>query len=302
MQTCNQEWQKQVVHWEYCSAAKPSLNELAIQPFPASLHQSGDTRIIELNLSKLLNTDYAATSPALLAHYIRLCKNEHLQSQAQASSEVFYVMRGAGYSLYEGKMIRWQAGDVFTLPCNQGVEHHAEEDSALYWTHDAPLLQFLGTSPTQKRFKPAFYDHRKLYRDVHELRDIAVRENRNRAGIILGQETFEAQKSMTHSMWSLFNILPKNVVQKAHRHQSVALDLAVSAADNTYTLIGKHIDDQGDIIEPVKALWSSQSVFVTPPGLWHSHHNESDSDAYVFPVQDAGLHNYLRTLDIQFVS
>ena len=29
--------------------------------------------------------------------------------------------------------------------------------------------------------------------------------------------------------------------------------------------------------------------------------NESDSEAWVFPVQDAGLHSYLNTLDIQFV-
>jgi gentisate 1,2-dioxygenase len=39
---------------------------------------------------------------------------------------------------------------------------------------------------------------------------------------------------------------------------------------------------------------------VTPPGWWHSHHNESDEDAIVLPVQDAGLHTYLQTLDIQF--
>ena len=63
---------------------------------------------------------------------------------------------------------------------------------------------------------------------------------------------------------------------------------------------------------------------MTPPGIWHSHHNESDVDAIVLPVQvgsartalppllgavlpephlalqDAGLHTYLRTLDIRF--
>ena len=28
--------------------------------------------------------------------------------------------------------------------------------------------------------------------------------------------------------------------------------------------------------------------------------NESGADAYVLPIQDAGLHTYLRTLDIAF--
>jgi gentisate 1,2-dioxygenase len=41
-------------------------------------------------------------------------------------------------------------------------------------------------------------------------------------------------------------------------------------------------------------------VFVTPPGLWHSHHNESGSPAHILPIQDAGLHTYLRTLNILF--
>jgi gentisate 1,2-dioxygenase len=41
-------------------------------------------------------------------------------------------------------------------------------------------------------------------------------------------------------------------------------------------------------------------VFVTPPGLWHSHHNESGQPAHILPIQDAGLHTYLRTLSILF--
>jgi len=39
---------------------------------------------------------------------------------------------------------------------------------------------------------------------------------------------------------------------------------------------------------------------VTPPGWWHSHHNETDEDAWVLPVQDAGLFTYQRALDIRF--
>jgi hypothetical protein len=42
------------------------------------------------------------------------------------------------------------------------------------------------------------------------------------------------------------------------------------------------------------------AAFVTPPGLWHSHHNESGRPARILPIQDAGLHTYLRSLDIRF--
>jgi gentisate 1,2-dioxygenase len=46
--------------------------------------------------------------------------------------------------------------------------------------------------------------------------------------------------------------------------------------------------------------WVKGAAFVTPPGYWHEHVNASSAEAFVLPIQDAGLHTYLRTLDIQF--
>jgi gentisate 1,2-dioxygenase len=67
-------------------------------------------------------------------------------------------------------------------------------------------------------------------------------------------------------------------------------------------MIGESIDEEGHIKDPKRADWSPGSAFVTPPGLWHSHHNESGSPAHLMPIQDAGLHTYLRTLEIKFGS
>jgi len=297
----NQTWAQQVISWEYSAAATPDLNEVPIQPFPASLHEQGETRVIALDLSDMLETPYLATSPGLLANYIRLCSNENIVTNVAATSEVFFVMRGSGRTETEHGTIIWQQGDAFTLPHHQAAKHFADEDSALFWTHDAPLLNYLGVTPNAARFKPAFYSKAYMNDAIERIRDIAIRENRNRVGIILGNTDSAKTKTITHTMWSLFNLLPRGAVQRAHRHNSVALDLAVFSGSDTYTLIGKNVDEQGDIINPVKAMWASNTVFVTPPGWWHSHHNESDQNAYVFPVQDAGLHTYLRTLDIQFV-
>ena len=46
--------------------------------------------------------------------------------------------------------------------------------------------------------------------------------------------------------------------------------------------------------------WEPHGAFVTPPGMWHAHHNESGERAWIIPIQDAGLHTYLRSLDIRF--
>lgn len=297
----NEKWQQQVLSWEYGAAASPRIAGIPIEFFPAELHQAGSTGLIELDLSRHLETAYRATTPSLLANFLHLEPHHSLRVQAESSSEVYFVMRGAGQTETEEGVLEWKQGDVFTLPANSGVTHSAHTDSALYWVHDAPLLSYLGVKPDSPRFQPAYYSSEYLNGEIAGIREAGIRENRNRNGIILGNPASEATRTITHSMWSLFNVLPAHTVQKPHRHNSVAVDLAVSAGPNTYTLIGERIDAEGNLIDPVRADWNPHSVFVTPPGWWHSHHNESDQDAYVFPVQDAGLQTYLRTLDIQFI-
>jgi hypothetical protein len=66
--------------------------------------------------------------------------------------------------------------------------------------------------------------------------------------------------------------------------------------------VGKELDAKGQIIDPVRVDWKPASVFVTPPGEWHAHYNESGVEAYLLPIQDAGLQTYLRSLDIRFYS
>lgn len=43
-------------------------------------------------------------------------------------------------------------------------------------------------------------------------------------------------------------------VQRPHRHNSVALDLAVKAAPGTYTLMGKELDSHGWVKDPVRCV------------------------------------------------
>jgi gentisate 1,2-dioxygenase len=98
----------------------------------------------------------------------------------------------------------------------------------------------------------------------------------------------------------MFGIVPPGTRQLPHRHQSVALDFAVEAKPGVYTLIGPELNADGSIKDAVRVDWMKGAAFVTPAGYWHEHVNESGADAYVMPIQDAGLHSYLRTLDIQF--
>jgi gentisate 1,2-dioxygenase len=121
-----------------------------------------------------------------------------------------------------------------------------------------------------------------------------------RLSVLLGNAAFPDTQTVSHVLWAMFGLLPPRTVQAPHRHQSVAVDLVVDAPPGCYTLVGPRLADDGTIADAERFDWEPHSVFVTPPGLWHSHHNESDTPAHVLPIQDAGLQTFLRTLDIRF--
>ncbi len=297
----NDSWSRDAQFFEYMSANNPDMPQVEIRAFDAALHQQGNTRIIPLDMADCLKTDYPATTPNLMAHFLRICAGDTLATSADASSEMFYVIRGKGHTESEWGITEWKTGDLFVVPTTEGTVHVASEDTAIYWVTDSPVLKYLGVTPNAQRFKPVLFTHEQITEKLMAERNSDDALTRNRIGILLGNPACPLTKTMTHTLWSLYNILPAGATQLPHRHNSVAIDFCVSAGENTYTLIGKEIDDKGYIINPVKAMWTSGSVFITPPGWWHSHHNESGEDAYVLPIQDAGLVTYMQILDIQFV-
>mmetsp|Transcript_25207 Transcript_25207/g.34673 ORF Transcript_25207/g.34673 Transcript_25207/m.34673 type:complete len:344 (-) Transcript_25207:248-1279(-) len=290
--------------YEYTSAANPYLPMVPVRVHASSLHESGATRIIPFDLSGEMGLVYAASSPNLMASFIRICANERIHSDASATSQAFYIIRGAGKSASEHGEIEWSEGDLFVLPaCENSVEHISTADSAIYWVHDQPLLQFLGVKPCVKKFNITLFRKEKMLAEVERIKHQPGAEHRNRMGILLGNKiTEDTTKTLTHTLWSLLNVLPAGDAQRPHRHNSVALDLCVSAepGDGVYTLMGPELDEEGWVKNPVKCIWRTGTVFSTPPGWWHSHHNTTNVPAWVLPMQDAGLYTYQRTLDIRF--
>lgn len=296
--------------YEYTSAANPDLIEQPVLTHPASLHENGETRVIPFDLSKQMGLGYAATSPNLLASFLRINPNDTLETGAVATSQAFYIIRGKGSTKYtETDTIEWEQGDLFVIPSALGAEskkaiHTAVEDSAIYMVSDEPLLKYLGVAPCVEKFNVTHFTREHMLSEVERIKHEPGAEHRNRMGILLGNKTTEdTTKTLTHTLWSLLNMLPAGDAQRPHRHNSVALDLAVSASEEgggVYTLMGPELDEDGWVKDPVRCEWKAGAVFTTPPGWWHSHHNETSEPAWVLPMQDAGLYTHQRVLDIRF--
>jgi len=300
-------WIETAEIFEYGSAANPDMRPIPVLVHPPDLHESGPTRVIPFDINDFLEIDESCTSPNLMASFIRIVKDESIETAAKATSQAFYVIRGAGTSESEHGKISWNTGDMFVLPVTNGSVVHACVDAeekggaALYWVHDEPLLRYLGVEPSSdKKFEPTLYRREQMLERVEEIKHDNSRSN-NRCGVLLGNKACAQTKTLTHVLWSLLNSIPAKSVQRPHRHNSIALDLAVAAKPGVYTLLGKEIDSDGFIIDPIRCDWIPGGVFITPPGWWHSHHNESDDVAWVLPIQDAGLYTHQRTLDIRFV-
>ncbi|OMP66253.1 cupin domain-containing protein [Domibacillus epiphyticus] len=298
-------WTGDAQFFEYTNAADP-IGSGIISPIPAKefepdLYNSGETRIVTLDLSKELKTDYQATSPSLLAQFIRINAGDSIKTEPNATSELYYIISGAGSTEVNGETINWKKGDFLTLPSGSVSLHAAEEDATIYYILDTPLLDYLGVKATEARFKPTLYTAEEAKKHLDEVANAPDAHLKNRISILLNNQKFDQTLTITHVLWAMLGIVPVGANQAPHSHKSVALDFVAYAAPGTYTLVGDQIDPEtNEIIDPIRIDWVTGKAFVTPPGLWHSHHNESGEAAFIIPIQDAGLQTYLRTLDIQF--
>jgi gentisate 1,2-dioxygenase len=289
--------------FEYSKAADPissgATPRIPVKQFSPELYASGSTRIVPLDLSKELKTDYPVTGPGVLASFVRIKAGESIATSVDATSEFFYVIRGKGYTETDEGTIEWNEADIFALP-GMAATHYAEADAAFYKVDDSPLLGYLGVEKSKNRFQPTLYTHAMIMTELEKAKNDPSAAKRSRVSVLLANKNFGQTMTITHTLWSMFGIVPPGARQLPHRHQSVALDFAVEAKSGVYTLIGPELNADGSIKDALRVDWVKGAAFVTPAGYWHEHVNESGADAYVMPIQDAGLHSYLRTLDIQF--
>lgn len=291
-------------YFEYTSSANPIgaklISRVPFRNFPPSLYATGATRIVPLDLSAELGCPGPATGPGLSASFLRINATDALTLAPNATSQVCYVISGTG-SVAQGKSrFPFAQGDFFTLPGGDPAVLSADTTATLYYVNDAPLLTYLGTSGVQPRFAPTRYPAAQAQEELRKVSEEANAGRRNRISVLMGNANFPQTRTVTHVLWAMFGIVPPHSVQKPHRHQSIALDFIAGGQSGVYTLVGTELDEHGNIVAPTRVDWEAGMAFVTPPGYWHAHFNETNENAYVIPIQDAGLQTWLRTLDIRF--
>ena len=301
-----EEWARQAAYFEYSKAANPigagHIPPVPMRRFDPEIYLDAPTGVIALDLSEELGIDSgAATSPALLANFISIRADEHVDTSPNATSQLYYVLYGRGFAAVNGRLIEWEKGDFVTLPAGSHSVFYAATDTAIYWVHDEPLMSYLGAEATRPRFEATKFRRADAVAKLEEIASRPGANDKSRVSVLLANADQDQTLTITHVLWAMFGVLPPNQVQRPHRHQSVALDLILDAPEfGCYTLLGTRLDERGEIVNPIRVDWRAGCAFTTPPGMWHAHYNETDEPAHLIPIQDAGLQTHLRSLDIKF--
>ena len=245
------------------------------------------TGVVALDVSDVLETSYPATTPSLLAQYLRLRAGEGFSTRQRASGEVYFVMQGAGQSQNGADSIAWGQGDLFCFPGGRETIHEAgDEDAIVFCASDQPFVMFqdlqpprVGESLIETVHWPAAEIDKRLD-TVYERPD--SNEEAGRA-VLFSSRALAPARNILPMMVAAINTLEPGKDQRAHRHNGVAITLALEG-DGVYSLI----EDQ-------RVDWVSGAAQVTPGAELHSHHNRGTKRMRSLVIQDEGLHYYTRT-------
>ncbi|WP_295374306.1 hypothetical protein [uncultured Pseudacidovorax sp.] len=244
--------------------------------------------LVALDLSPLLKTAYPATTPMMLARYVVIHAGDQVAHRFAATGEVYHVLRGQGRTVASdaGLSMTWSAGDTFVLPGADEVRHRAVTDSLLVCVTNEPELAYAGVRPPDAARNP-------VVRGAHfdgQIADGKLGLVHQRTGpqktagksVIFANAAMGAMRTILPSMTAAINTLEPGGDQRPHRHNAVALTVALQCEGVYSEVAGRRLD------------WIPFGVMVTPPQAVHSHHNRGARMMKSFVVQDGALYYQLR--------
>jgi gentisate 1,2-dioxygenase len=257
-----------------------------------ALDPATPTGLIACDISADLACDFPATSPLVLARYARIRAGETLATDFAASGVIAYVIAGSGTTKCAGEIVDWGAGDLFVLPGGAPATHTANEtDSVLWIVTNEPQLAFEnlrapgpGAAPTDV----VHYRGAEIMRQIDLLYDIGRNEEIAGSALIFSAERQEATCNILPTLTAAMNSLPGGVVQRPHRHNSVAVSLVIKGERCFSIIDGKRKD------------WAPWATTITPPVSVHSHHNGGNEMALFLIIQDGGIYYHARAMGFEF--
>jgi quercetin dioxygenase-like cupin family protein len=252
------------------------------------------TGFIACDASAEMHCPFPATTPLILARYGRIRAGETLEANFNATGVIHYVIEGRGTTALDGETIEWAPGDIFIAPGGQVARHKAGSEDAVLWVvSNEPLLAFENLrAPDAASGRPTdlvHYTADEIRRQIDLLYEIDQDENVAGMALVMSSDKQQAGRNVLPSLTLAMNTLAPGAVQRAHRHNSVAVSLVIQGHKCFSTIDGERKD------------WAPWATTITPPTSVHSHHNDGSERALFLIVQDGGLYYHARAMGFAFV-
>ena len=258
----------------------------------AAFDPTTPTGLIALDCADAMATAYPATTPTLLLRYARLRAGDQIVTRFAASGEIAYVIAGSGASESAGERIDWGQGDVFCFPGGGETRHRAHaEDCLLLIATNEPLLAFerlRPPAPGDAAVEAVHWPAGEVRRQFEPVWRRPITPETTGHAVLLSSAALAPSQNTMPSINVAFNTLEAGRDQRPHRHNGVAVVLAIQGA-GVYSMVdGERID------------WIDGAVQITPPAALHSHHNRGSARMECLIFQDEALHTYTRTPGFSF--
>jgi gentisate 1,2-dioxygenase len=203
-----------------------------------------------------------------------------------------YVIQGAGRAMQGADVIAWSTGDIFSLPGGRPIELVSlQQDSVLWLVTNEPELAFERFAPPSSEDALVEATHFPAAAIAQQL-DLARARlaGKTVAGlaVVFASERLESRRNISPTLTLAMNQLEPGRAQTAHRHNSVAVSLAIQW-QGCYSMV-----------DGMRKDWLPYATVVTPPTCVHSHHNGGPALANWLIVQDGGLYYHCRTMGFRF--
>ena len=247
------------------------------------------TESIVLDQSEVLGTPWPATTPIMLARYIRVRAGESLECNFVCGGAIHVVLEGRGEWFTASDRFAWEKGDVFVVPGGVDSTYRASTDSVLYCVTNEALYSFeaipVGSS---QQVAPVLYPAAAIALQIDGLARRSLGPETPGRAVNLSSDCLAEERTALRSLTGSFNLVLPGESQRPHKHSAAALVLVLQAGGCHSTIGGRRVEWQPDV------------VLLTPPLEPHTHRNDGVEAALAFIVQDGALHYYTRTMGFAF--
>ena len=223
----------------------------------AALDPATGTALIHCDQSAAMGLPFPATSPLVLASYARVRAGESLRIDVRATVVLAYVIDGPGRAVQGTDTIEWSTGDVFCLPGGQPIQLVSPERDCVLWlvTNEPELAleRVLPPAPGDGAGRGCTFPASTIAEELVHARAKLAGQRVAGLAVVFATERLEARKNISPSLTLAMNQLDAGGAQAAHRHNAVAVSLAIEGK-HCYSMVGG-----------VRKDWARYVTMVTPP-------------------------------------